>query len=238
MGQAMKLALVSMIRDEADILPAFLEHASELFDMGFLLDHRSSDGSQKIMDDFCSGFSGWSYFKLDFPGRHQRDMSNIFMRRAFDAGVDAVIFLDADEFIDCTKEELLSKTCCLNEEQEIGLLRWIPCVPKTFSNSQFDLDEPLYVAQHPSPASLVAPKVVVTRQIFLHANGMLRVTQGNHAVEGGQAPWPTREIGCIYHVPIRSGQQLFRKAVLGATSNLAVEIRCETWPSRRRTWWT
>ena len=131
MGQAMKLALVSMIRDEADILPAFLEHASELFDMGFLLDHRSSDGSQKIMDDFCSGFSGWSYFKLDFPGRHQRDMSNIFMRRAFDAGVDAVIFLDADEFIDCTKEELLSKTCCLNEEQEIGLLRWIPCVPKT-----------------------------------------------------------------------------------------------------------
>src|SRR4029077_13508080 len=82
MGQAMKLALVSMIRDEADILPAFLEHASELFDMGFLLDHRSSDGSQKIMDDFCSGFSGWSYFKLDFPGRHQRDMSNIFMRRA------------------------------------------------------------------------------------------------------------------------------------------------------------
>ena len=93
MGQAMKLALVSMIRDEADILPAFLEHASELFDMGFLLDHRSSDGFQKIMDDFCSGFSGWSYFKLDFPGRHQRDMSNIFMRRAFDAGVDAVIFL-------------------------------------------------------------------------------------------------------------------------------------------------
>ena len=220
MGQAMKLALVSMIRDEADILPAFLEHASELFDMGFLLDHRSSDGSQKIMDDFCSGFSGWSYFKLDFPGRHQRDMSNIFMRRAFDAEVDAVIFLDADEFIDCTKEELLSKTCCLNEEQEIGLLRWIPCVPKTFSNSQFDLDEPLYVAQHPSPASLVAPKVVVTRQIFLDANGMLRVTQGNHAVEGGQAPWPTREIGCIYHVPIRSRQQLFRKAVLGATSNL------------------
>ena len=61
--------------------------------------------------------------------------------------------------------------------------------------------------------------MVVTRQIFLHANGMLRVTQGNHAVEGGQAPWPTREIGCIYHVPIRSRQQLFRKAVLGATSN-------------------
>ena len=217
----MKLVLVSMIRDDADILPAFLRHASELFDMGFLLDHRSSDGSQQIMADFCVDFPGWSYFRLDFSGRHQREMSNIFMRRAFEAGADAVVFLDADEFIDCTKEELYSQACCLNEEQKIGLLRWIPCIPKIFSNSEFDLDEPLYVAPKPSPASLVPPKVVVTRQILSRTNGMLRVSQGNHAVEGDQAPFPTREIGSIYHVPIRSKQQLFRKAVLGAISHLA-----------------
>lgn len=113
MGQVMKLAVVSMIRDEVDILRAFLQHVSEVFDLGFLLDHRSSDGSQEMLDDFCSGFPGWNYFKLDFPGRHQRDMSNIFMRRAFEAGADAVVFLDADEFIGCTKQELLLKTCCL-----------------------------------------------------------------------------------------------------------------------------
>jgi hypothetical protein len=216
----MKLALISMIRDDVDILPAFLQHASELFHMGFLLDQRSSDGSQQIMAEFCGDSPGWSYFKLDFPGRHQREMSNLFMRRAFEAGADAVVFLDADEFIDCTKGELYSRTRCLNEEHKIGLLRWIPCVPKIFSNKEFDLDEPLYVAPHPS-LSLVPPKVLVTRQIFLLTNGMLRVTPGNHAVEGGQSPLPTQDIGGIYHVPIRSKQQLFRKAVLGAISNLA-----------------
>jgi hypothetical protein len=217
----MKIALVSMIRDDVDILPAFLRHASDLFDMGFLLDHRSSDGSQQIMQDFCVDSPGWSYFKLDFAGRHQREMSNIFMSRAFEAGADAVAFLDADEFVDCPKEELHSKIRCLNEELAIGLLRWRPCVPKTFSNHDFDLDEPLFVAPRPSPASLVAPKVVVTRQCFLRTNGKLRVSQGNHVVEGGEAPFPTREIGIIYHVPIRSKQQVFRKAVAGAISHLA-----------------
>ena len=135
MRQATKLALVSMIRDDADILPAFLQHTSELFHMGFLLDQRSSDGFPANNDGFLCRLSRLGYFKLDFAGRHQREMANIFMRRAFEAGADAVIFLDADEFIDCTKEELCSNTCCLNDEQEIGLLRWIPCVPKIFSNS-------------------------------------------------------------------------------------------------------
>jgi hypothetical protein len=217
----MKIALVSMIRDDVDIVRAFLRHAYELFDVGFLLDHRSSDGSQQIMRDFCVDLPGWNYFKLDFAGRHQREMSNIFMGRAFEAGTDAVVFLDVDEFVGCTKQQLHSKVCCLNEKPAIGLLRWIPCVPKTFSNSEFDLDEPLYVAPHPSPASLVAPKVVVPRQIFLHSNGTLKISQGNHAAEGDQAAFPTREIGNLYHVPIRSKQQIFRKAVQGAISHLA-----------------
>jgi hypothetical protein len=189
--------------------------------MGFLLDHRSTDGSQQIMQGFCVDSPGWSYFKLDFAGRHQREMSNIFMSRAFEASADAVAFLDVDEFVDCTKEEFHSKIHCLNEELAIGLLRWIPCVPKTFSNRDFDLDEPLYVAPHPSPASLVAPKVLVTRQVFLRANGTLAVSQGNHGVEGHQAPLATLEVGNLYHVPIRSKQQVFRKAAVGAISHLA-----------------
>jgi hypothetical protein len=79
-----------MIRDDLDILPAFLQHASELFHMVFLLDHRSSDGSQQMMVEFCGDSPGWKYFKLDFAGRHQREISNIFMRLAFEAGADAV----------------------------------------------------------------------------------------------------------------------------------------------------
>ena len=55
-----KLALVSMIRDDVDILPVFLQHASDLFQMGFLLDHRSSDGSEKIMADFCVDLPRWN----------------------------------------------------------------------------------------------------------------------------------------------------------------------------------
>jgi len=41
----MKLAAISMIRDEADIVASFLRHLDAMFDIVILLDQRSSDGS-------------------------------------------------------------------------------------------------------------------------------------------------------------------------------------------------
>lgn len=50
----MKLAAISMIRDEADIIVPFLRHLAALFDMVFLLDQRSSDGSEEVIRDLVA----------------------------------------------------------------------------------------------------------------------------------------------------------------------------------------
>ena len=45
----MKMGVVSMIRDEADIVHAFLDHLAAFFDVAYLLDHRSADGTSQVL---------------------------------------------------------------------------------------------------------------------------------------------------------------------------------------------
>ena len=45
-----QLAVIAMVRNEADILPAFLSHLRVLFDRIFVIDHMSTDGSREILE--------------------------------------------------------------------------------------------------------------------------------------------------------------------------------------------
>lgn len=56
----MKLAVISLIRDEADITAPFLRHLDAVLEIVFLLDQRSSDGSTQIMKAACDQRARWS----------------------------------------------------------------------------------------------------------------------------------------------------------------------------------
>lgn len=90
----MKLAAISMIRDEADIIVPFLRHLDALFDIVILLDQRSSDGTEEVMRAACAQRADWEYVLCDFGGRHQKEAANMLMARAFALGADVVFFLD------------------------------------------------------------------------------------------------------------------------------------------------
>ena len=110
----MKLAAISMIRDEADVVAGFLRHLDAMFDIVILLDQRSSDGSTAVMKAACGQRADWRYYLCDFAGRHQKEMINFFMPKAFEMGADALFSLDSDEFIALeTRDELNSvrSTC-------------------------------------------------------------------------------------------------------------------------------
>lgn len=211
----MKLAVVSMIRDEADILPAFLRHISTVFDAAYLFDHRSTDGSGEMLRQFCAG-RGFSYFLLDCAGRHQRQVSMLGMERAFAAGADTVVFLDADEFLRLSRAEIEAAVRRLDAEGAVGTLDWIPCYPQTFAGS-FDPQAPLWVAKTAAGVS----KVVIPRSVYARAGGRVPLAEGNHFVAWEGSAAPQRRIGHLYHVPLRSRQQVMRKALVGAIAHLA-----------------
>src|SRR5215469_3946490 len=98
-GGHMRLAAISMIRDEADIIIPFLRHLDALFDIVLLLDQRSSDGSGEVMRAACEARSDWLYYFCDFAGRHQKEAINLLIPQAFRLGADVVFLIDGDEFI-------------------------------------------------------------------------------------------------------------------------------------------
>jgi hypothetical protein len=215
----MKLAVISMIRDEADIIRPFLRHLAALFDLVFLLDQRSSDGTSEIIRQACATRVGWSHWHMDFAGRHQKEAVTLFMARAFEDGADAVFLLDCDEFIDVrTRAELETAAATMQEHAAIGHFRWKACVPLQFGRWQFDPSETVWIAHDEAPN----PKIAIPRSLF-QSIPRLCVAQGNHnALDADGNQVGTRlPLGRLLHVAVRSRQQFLQKVFVSAIANLA-----------------
>jgi len=213
-----KLAAISMIRDEADFIVTFLRHLAALFDIVFLLDQRSSDGSGEVMRQACASRTGWSYHYVDFSGRFQAEINTVFLEKAFQHGADATFLLDSDELVGVqTRAEVEGIAAKCGEQAALGILRWRNCVPQRFDTWRFDPSEALWI----SPVNTVWPKVVVPRSVFQRAAGV-RVHPGGHnatASDGGKLD--RVEVGHLFHVPVRSRQQFLQKVFLSVIANLA-----------------
>jgi hypothetical protein len=215
----MKLAVISMIRDEADIIGSFLRHLAALFDLVFLLDQRSSDGTSEVIEQACRARPGWSHWRMDFSGRHQKEVTTLFMGRAFEAGADAVFFLDCDEFVDVqSRADLEAATAHIIERAVPGVFSWKACVPLRLDRWPFNPRDKLWIAGRASKVW----KIAVPKTLAAKSSG-LGIAQGSHrvvdresnAIRGGIP------IGNLLHLPVRSRQQFLQKVFNSAFANLA-----------------
>lgn len=215
----MKLAAISMIRDEADLVGTFLRHLAALFDLVFLLDQRSSDGTSQVIQHACKLRSGWSHWRMDFAGRHQKEVTTHFMARAFEAGADAVFFLDCDEFIDLrTRADLETAAARMLELAKPGMFNWKACVPIRLDRWTFNPRDKVWIAGQNTPVE----KIAVPRTLFQAKPGLC-IAQGSHRVlddAGTRIPAGMR-IGSLIHLPVRSRQQFLQKVFTSAFANLA-----------------
>jgi len=213
----MKLFAVTMIRNEMDILPSFLRHILSFFDGGYLLDHRSTDGSTELLRSFCSQHPQWTYTYLNFPGFFQSEVTKFFLVQAFKGDVDAVVLLDTDEFVIGPRNEFEKRFAAEVPRNEIGLLRWRNCLPRSF-DAPFEITEPLWIRQTKSEVG----KIVIAREFFQGAGPDLSLFGGNHWAllsDGSRAPM--REFAELYHVPVRSKRQATFKGITKVLGYLA-----------------
>lgn len=215
-----RLSVISLIRNEADILPAFLRHCCELFDEILIVDHQSTDGSREIMEDARRAGFPIEIWNLRSRAYFQAALSNTFAGIAFDRGADWVFFLDADEFLDVEDSPQL-RSMLERTDAEVGFLRWLNLAPlRLGSFDSFDIAQDYMVAQAPSRYG----KVALSRRI-LQRPGRYWVEGGNHSVssvaEGEATELPAQEIGRIAHLPIRSMERLVRKVEGGVEAYLA-----------------
>jgi hypothetical protein len=214
------LAVVVLLRDEADIFPAFAQHIAALFDIALFLDHGSIDGTSDLIDAACAGRPGWQRWHVAVPGYYQSHFTTFAVRHLFAATqADAVFLLDADEFIDVPdRAALLALLQTCTAPRCVPALAWVNAVPAEERPERLAIGDALLLAPTPSPFR----KTIVPRHVFAATNGRLTVHIGNHVIDPGDGvPLTYQTVGTILHVPLRSTAQWARKAIIGALADLA-----------------
>ena len=216
----MKLAVIAVIRNEIDIIQAFLSHTASLFDRALLLDHGSTDGTGTLLEAACKARPGWVRWRVEVPGHHQALFSAFAMRHLFETtDTDMVLFLDADEFLNVSDRATLELALDnIAGERTAGQFEWIDCIPERLDGQTLRLGDPLWTHVAEAPF----PKVVVPRRFYAATGGALTPSSGNHSIvpnDGGSVSY--HRLGFMLHVPLRSVSQLRQKIVTGALATLA-----------------
>ena len=201
MGTGIKVVAVALVRNEADILPAWLAHLATWADDVILMDHGSDDGSHALMQE-AADKHGWTVWNVAVPGYHQEAFTTFAVHHAFAFGADWVVPIDADEFVDDALRATLKKT------EGAGLLQWRACVPD---------DE----WGHWWRAPIAGPqkKVAIPRSLW-QSGRKLRL--GNHVLlDDAGKEVAASVVGEMHHFPLRSLEQMRRKIVLGSISLMA-----------------
>jgi len=215
----MKLALITIIRNEQDILNTFINHVDALFDEVYFVDHRSLDNTASIIKLAMKRRNGWYYFASDMNAHYQKEVTNLLIQHAFIRQADFVFFLDCDEFIQVKhRAELEAITKGLFDSATGGSFRWINCVPDKLDRPTFKFSSTIWKSKEPSKFT----KVCIPRSLYEQHQGKIFISQGNHQIVDSEGNFmDTLEIGFMLHLPVRSKNQFINKAIQSSLSHLS-----------------
>jgi glycosyltransferase involved in cell wall biosynthesis/predicted O-methyltransferase YrrM len=213
-----KIYLLSMIRNDGDIIEAFLNHALLLFDEIMLVDVRSTDGTSEILSEYAKQNSNIKIYSIDTQEKFQSAMMNTLARRAFDDGADWIFFLDADEFLNIpSKLDLLSG---LNKSNSSVIhIPWINLVPSTYGTfADFEINQIYYWTGRVSKYNKIA-----VNGSYISLNPDFYIHEGNHEISSslGSDLEPINFKFSILHLPIRSFDRLRYKILIAWRTLLA-----------------
>jgi hypothetical protein len=220
----LKLAVAALIRNEIDIIGAFLQHLDAVFDHVLLMNHHSIDGTDRVMESACAQRPNWTMWQVEPTGYHQTAFSIFALRHLFTTtDADIVMFLDADEFIDVPNRATLERAfSILTNPDAVGGLRWRYAVPARVNERAIAPGEPLWRAPEMAPLG----KVAIPRIFYERHGGVASLGIGNHGLYfGTDKVVPVIRCGEIVHLPIRSHEQLKSKVLVGAFSVMSIAAR-------------
>lgn len=226
MSRAGRLSLAMMVRDELDVLPAFIAHHARLFDRMVIVDHRSVDGTTAYLDSIAGHRGECEIEVLHYqqPAYHQSAISTALARREFRRGADWVTVLDADEFLDVSdREELLRRITARGPVTVFSWLNLIPIDPPMDTDAipTFRTDQEFVALSGDWPPT--RGKVMLHRDLARRYPRFV-LPVGNHRVRTRHRgpKLPSTIAGRLLHVPARAPCQILskRRNVIEAIGNL------------------
>jgi hypothetical protein len=212
-----------MVRDEADIIEAFVRHNLCFVEHLAIVDHASVDGTSEILDALQREGIRITVERDDSPAQRQQETLTRLARQLLRDGADLVFALDADEFLKIREPALLAHGLArLPAGINIGL-EWQTYVPSRWLE---DGVHPLAIASHRLASERHGfCKVAVTRS-FLERTDTI-IGPGSHAVlrMPGLEMLPfarlVPEVASLAHLPVRSAAQLMAKVRTGWEAHVA-----------------
>ena len=203
-----------MVRNEADIIEAFVRVNSLVLDEIYIVDDRSDDMTLRILGQLhMEGLP----ITVSQSGNQDLHMQSAWMVHqtnfATSKGCDFVVLLDADEFLIESRAKLELELSRL-EPGCFGLLPWLSYVPTSLASAT----EPNFLTARFRPAAHARDphaKLVIPASL---AGPDLAVGRGNHWAPSARTLEEShRLLGTrLGHVPVRTVQQIMRKSLIGS----------------------
>lgn len=243
----MKLWGVAMIRNEADIVEAFVRHNLTILDGLVVVDHGSTDATMDILKALHSEGLRLTMLRNDAPGYLQAEITTTAARHAFArGGADAVIPLDADEFLKVPSRSALERAIAMIPAAHFASIAWRTYVPP-LADAHADMVALIRasrrIAVEPEHPPEVRHKVLLTRDFA--ADPTANIVMGNHGVVLGNhvvlSPrMPQVELPAVMitvcHLPVRSAPQFIVKITIKRLARLAAARDYPPGSNVRRAW--
>jgi glycosyltransferase involved in cell wall biosynthesis len=224
----MRVVAISCVKNELDIVEAFVRHTLAHADRLVVLDNGSTDGTRQILRQLEGDGLALDVVDDPTPGHYQWSRMTVLMRdrAAGHHGADWVLPVDADEFV--TGPELKSLLATDAAPDRPFALQWKTYVPDP-------TDDPA----EPNPVRRIrhrltrearpCVKVVVPAALARRTDVIL--DQGSHQVIGPDGPVTPvfGSAGHLAHFPGRSVDQFALKVAVKHVQYLAMTARQPDW---------
>jgi hypothetical protein len=221
----MRLFGVSMVRNEADIVEAYVRHNLTVLDGLVVVDHASIDETADILVRLVAEGLPVRVIRDSNAGFFQAEWLTAIARETFQRdGADFVFPLDADEFIKASSRQDLERELSDLPARAHAAVHWLTYVPESLDGRPFGeshLRWRLKVERHGNHKCVIGRSFAERRAQY--------IVSGNHLVDDLAAPSPPPHVRlrppivAIAHCPVRSGEQIRRKVTLGYSAHLATQ---------------
>ena len=208
----MRIASVSIVKDEADIIEAFVRHNLAFVDRMFIIDDRSSDNTGEILRRLALETPSVTVLDDGWNGAfHQQKRTTAALDRVRKLeDWDCILALDGDEFICADARSTFEAEIRAIAPGSPGGFRAVHyCIHPADDAS---INDPLARIKHATPVSSGIFKSFLTRELLQKEN--LAFSDGNHYIHVNDArlenPWPLPSV-VLAHFPVRSMDQIVVK---------------------------
>lgn len=207
-----RIVTISWVRNEADIIEAFVRHHVSIADQMVIIDNNSADRTGETLQALRNEGLPLDIRHSDSVRHEQGEVTTAILKE-LRGKADRIIPLDADEFLRTTQPLGVRAALAALPCDRISQLPWQSYVPLPDSDDA-ELNALKRITHRKERESPQWTKIVVPGKLIDHID---RIPMGSHGIEStASLPASHRaDALALAHFPVRSAEQIAAKVLCG-----------------------